>query len=182
MMQGIAVESGCLRKVHASMARTTVLGCVLGFGGCAASPNFTRPTPPPAARYTADTLRGERASANDTAQHLALGREVAGDWWSLFRSDAIDQLVKQAVAHNRSLEASTATLRRAQELALAQAGTRYPQVDLTAGVGRQPYGKEFLGPNRNTSLYVLRRRAHRELHARLYRRCCAWRGTAVRAG
>jgi NodT family efflux transporter outer membrane factor (OMF) lipoprotein len=125
--------------------RAIVLACVLGFGGCAVGPNFIRPTPPPAARYTADTLRGESASANDTAQHLALGREVAGDWWSLFRSDAIDQLVKQAVAHNRSLESSTATLRRAQELALAQAGSRYPQVDLTAGVGRQQYGDEFLG-------------------------------------
>jgi NodT family efflux transporter outer membrane factor (OMF) lipoprotein len=125
--------------------RAIVLACVLSFGGCAVGPRFTRPTPPPAARYTADTLRGEAASANDTAQHLALGREVAGDWWSLFRSDAIDQLVKQAVAHNRSLEASTATLRQAQELALAQAGSRYPQVDLTAGVGRQQYGSEFLG-------------------------------------
>jgi NodT family efflux transporter outer membrane factor (OMF) lipoprotein len=126
--------------------RAIVLACVLIFGGCAVGPNFTRPTPPPAARYTADTLRGEGVSANDTAQHLVLGRQVAGDWWSLFRSDAIDNLVKQAVAHNRSLEASTATLRRAQELALAQAGTRYPQVDLTAGAGRQQYGKEFLGP------------------------------------
>jgi NodT family efflux transporter outer membrane factor (OMF) lipoprotein len=126
--------------------RAIVLACVLGFGGCAAGPNFTWPTPPPAARYTAATLHGEGASADDTAQHLALGREVAGDWWSLFRSDAIDQLVKQVVAHNRSLESSTATLRRAQELALAQAGTRYPQVDLTASAGRQQYGKEFLGP------------------------------------
>jgi NodT family efflux transporter outer membrane factor (OMF) lipoprotein len=126
--------------------RVIVLAFVVGFGGCAVGPNFTRPTPPAAARYTAATLHGEGASVDDTAQHLALGREVAGDWWSLFRSDAIDQLVKQAVAHNRSLEASTATLRRAQELALAQAGTRYPQVDLAASAGRQQYGKEFLGP------------------------------------
>jgi Outer membrane efflux protein len=145
IMQGIAVKLGCFWKVCASMARTVALACVLGFGGCAVGPNFERPTPPPAARYTAETLRGEGTSANDTAQHLALGREVAGDWWSLFRSDAIDQLVKQAVAHNRSLEASTATLRQAQELALAQAGSRYPQVGLTAGVGRQQYGDEFVG-------------------------------------
>jgi NodT family efflux transporter outer membrane factor (OMF) lipoprotein len=126
--------------------RAIMLACVLVFGGCAVGPQFTRPTPPPATRYTADTLRGEGASENDKVQHLALGREVAGDWWSLFRSDAIDRLVKQAVAHNRSLEASTATLRQARELALAQAGSRYPQVDLTAGAGRQQYGKEFLGP------------------------------------
>ncbi len=48
-------------------------------------------------------------------QHIALGREIEGNWWTLFRSDAIDQLVKQAVAHNRSLAASTATLKQARE-------------------------------------------------------------------
>jgi len=55
-------------------------------------------------------------------------------WWTLFRSDAIDQVVKQAAANNRSLAASTTTLKQAQELALAQAGSRYPQVGQTAGV------------------------------------------------
>ncbi len=122
-----------------------VPACVLSLGGCAVGPNFTRPTAPAAARYTGDTLGGEDASTNDTVQHLALGREIEGNWWTLFRSNAIDQLVKQALEHNRSLAASKATLAQAQELALAQAGSRYPQVDLTAGVGRQRYGTEFLG-------------------------------------
>jgi outer membrane protein TolC len=128
------------------MARAIVLACVLSVGSCAVGPNFARPTAPSAARYTADTLRAEEASASDTVQHIALGREIEGNCWSLFRSDAIDQLVKQALEHNRSLVASKATLAQAQELALAQAGSRYPQVGLTADVGRQQYGKEFLGP------------------------------------
>jgi NodT family efflux transporter outer membrane factor (OMF) lipoprotein len=144
-MQGIAVDSGFFRKARAPMARAIVLACVLELCGCAVGPNFTRPTAPSAARYTGNTLRGEDASASGTVQHLALGREIEGDWWTLFRSDAIDQRVKQAVEHNRSLAASMATLAQAQELALAQAGSRYPQVGLTAGVGRQMYGKEFLG-------------------------------------
>src|SRR6266436_6944443 len=117
----------------------------LGLGGCAVGPHFARPTAPSAAGYTGDMPRGEGAFASDTVQHIALGREIEGNWWTLFRSDAIDQLVKQAVEHNRSLAASIATLAQAQELALAQAGSRYPQVDLTAGVGRQQYGREFLG-------------------------------------
>src|SRR6202140_2046179 len=145
MRQGVATDLGCFRKPYARMARAISLACVFGFGGCAVGPNFTRPTAPPAARYTGDTLRGEDASASDTVQHIALGREIEGNWWTLFRSDAIDQLVKQAVEHNRSLVASMATLAQAQELALAQAGSRYPQVDLTAGAGRQQYGQEFLG-------------------------------------
>jgi NodT family efflux transporter outer membrane factor (OMF) lipoprotein len=146
MMQGIAADLACFRKARAPMARAIVLACVSGFGGCAVGPDFTRPTPPSAARYTDDTLRGESASADDKVQHIALGQEIAREWWTLFRSDAIDELVKQAVAHNRNLTAAAATLKQAQELALAQAGSLYPQVDLTAGAGRQQYGKEFLGP------------------------------------
>jgi NodT family efflux transporter outer membrane factor (OMF) lipoprotein len=129
------------------MARAIVLACALclGLGACAVGPDFTRPTAPPAARYTGDTLRGEDPPAGDAMQHIALGREIEGNWWTLFRSDAINQLITQAVGYNRSLVASMATLAQAQELALAQAGSRYPQVGLTAGVGRQQYGKEFLG-------------------------------------
>ena len=124
-----------------------VLLCVLSVGGCAAGPDFTRPEPPPATRYTADTLRGEGASGDEQrVQHIALGQNIQGAWWTLFRSDAIDELVKQAVDHNRTLAASMATLAQAQELASARAGSHYPQVDLTAGAGRQQYGKEFLGP------------------------------------
>jgi NodT family efflux transporter outer membrane factor (OMF) lipoprotein len=125
--------------------RAMALSCVLNLGGCAADSNFTRPVAPSAVRYTADTLRGEAESTDTRVQHIALGREIEGDWWTLFQSDAIDELVKQAVAHNRNLAAAAATLKQAQELALAQAGTRYPQVGLSAGVGRQQYGAEFLG-------------------------------------
>jgi len=121
---------------------------VVSVGGCAAGPDFARPMPPPATRYTADTLRGESASAETQVQHIALGQNIEGAWWTLFRSNAIDDLVTQAVDHNRTLAASMATLAQAQEIALARAGSRYPQVDLGAAAGRQQYGKEFLGPFR----------------------------------
>jgi NodT family efflux transporter outer membrane factor (OMF) lipoprotein len=140
MMWSVASDMGCLCKTCAPPARAIVLACALSLGGCAVGPNFTRPTAPSAARYTGDT-----PPASATAQHIALGGEIEGNWWALFHSDAIDQLVKQAVAHNRTLAASKATLAQAEELAMAQAGSLYPQVDLTAGVGRQQYGKEFLG-------------------------------------
>jgi NodT family efflux transporter outer membrane factor (OMF) lipoprotein len=145
MMQDVAADLRYMRRACASMARAIVLPCVLSLGGCAAGPHFTRPTAPSAARYTGDAPRGEDVTVSDTAQHITLGREIEGNWWDLFRSDAIDQLVKQAVERNRSLVAAKATLAQAQELALAQAGSQYPQVNLTAGVGRQQYGNEFLG-------------------------------------
>jgi NodT family efflux transporter outer membrane factor (OMF) lipoprotein len=128
-----------------SIARSAAAALCVALAGCHVGPNFTRPESPAATRYTSDEPATEDASAGGGAQHLVLGKEIEGDWWSLFESQAIDAIVRQAIAHNRTLEASTATLAQARELALAQAGLRYPQVGLTAGIGRQQYGAEFFG-------------------------------------
>ena len=135
-----------MRSSHVRAVRPMMIAYALSAGGCAAGPNFTHPSAPPAARYTPDTLRGESAPADAQVQHIALGQNIEVAWWTLFRSNAIDELVTQAVLHNRTLAASMATLAQAQEIAQARAGSRYPQVDLTGGAGRQQYGKQFLGP------------------------------------
>jgi NodT family efflux transporter outer membrane factor (OMF) lipoprotein len=127
------------------MQRTLTLVCAAMVCGCTAGPNFIAPAPPAATGYLGDRVPSAGPQTGTTSQHVELGQVIAGDWWSLFRSDPINGIVTQAVAHNRTLVASAATLAQAQELALAQSGTRYPQVGLTAGIGRQKYGDEFLG-------------------------------------
>jgi NodT family efflux transporter outer membrane factor (OMF) lipoprotein len=114
-------------------------------GACSVGPDFTRPAPPNTPRYTAAPLRSEDRSPDPAAQHIAVGEKIQEDWWTLFRSDAIDRIVKQALEHNRTLAASLATLEQARELAAARAGALYPQIGATAGIGRQKYGEEFLG-------------------------------------
>lgn len=136
-------------EVRYFFGRNCALVCFVIVGGCAVGPNFTRPVPPAAARYTPEASHEDSRATQSAAQQIALGRNIEGDWWDLFRSDAIGRIVKQAIEHNRTLAASTATLAQAQELALAQSGLRYPQVALTAGVGRQKYGDEFLGGSVN---------------------------------
>jgi NodT family efflux transporter outer membrane factor (OMF) lipoprotein len=125
--------------------RLIAVSALVALQACHVGPNFERPEPPQAQRYTPDTLSIEQPSSADGVQHVALGKEIEGDWWSLFGSDEINGVVKQALEHNRTLKIATQNLAQAQELALAQAGTRYPQVGLSAGVGRQQYGAEFLG-------------------------------------
>jgi NodT family efflux transporter outer membrane factor (OMF) lipoprotein len=128
---------------RAVLASGTIAAALMG---CSLGPDFTRPEPLQANRYTPQPLKIETADAgSDSAQHLALGERLTRDWWHLFQSDAIDNVVKRALADNRTLLAAAATLAQAQELAAAQAGTLAPQVDLTGGVGRQKYGAEFLG-------------------------------------
>jgi NodT family efflux transporter outer membrane factor (OMF) lipoprotein len=121
-------------------------GTVAMLAGCALGPDFKRPDPPHVERYTAQELRLETpAAAGESAQHVVPGGQLRSDWWRLFQSDALDGVVERALAGNRTLVAAAATLAQSQELAAAQAGTLYPQVGITAGIGRQKYGAEFLG-------------------------------------
>jgi NodT family efflux transporter outer membrane factor (OMF) lipoprotein len=124
---------------------TTLLAATLLISSCAVGPNFKPPASPTVAAYTPLPLRSQGDTADTSFQHVNLGAQVQGDWWTLFRSAAIDSIVKEAIEHNRTLEASTATLKQARELARASVGARYPQVSLTAGAGRQKYGEEFFG-------------------------------------
>jgi NodT family efflux transporter outer membrane factor (OMF) lipoprotein len=126
------------RRAHASL-----LYVLAALAGCSVGPDFKRPEPPAADRYTSDTPAVETGTA--ATQHLVPGKEIEGDWWSLFGSEMIDRVVQQALEHNRTLEAAAQTLAESHELARAEAGLRYPQVGLTAGVGRQQYGAEFFG-------------------------------------
>ncbi len=133
-----------LPSAPAPMSALWLLAAALG--GCTLGPNFSRPVPPPDTRYTAETLPGEAPQAeNDTRQHIEYGQDISGDWWSLFGSDALDRIVKDAVAGNQNLAAMTATLAQTQELALSAEGLKYPQLGLTGGAGRQKYGAELFG-------------------------------------
>ena len=126
-----------------------VLAAAIGgalLAGCAAGPDFKRPEPPRTQRYTADPLQSEINTAGDpSTQHLIVGEAPDPQWWRLFQSDALNSVVQRALEGNRTLVAAAWSLAQAQELANARAGTQAPQVGLTAGVGRQKYGAEFLG-------------------------------------
>ncbi|MEO6928185.1 MAG: efflux transporter outer membrane subunit [Casimicrobiaceae bacterium] len=119
-----------------------VIAAVLA--GCAVGPDFQRPIPPAADRYVADPLPIE-APPGEPLQRIVAGEPLRGEWWRQFGSDALDRVVDRALASNRTLAAASATLAQAQELVAAQSGALSPQVGLTAGIGRQKYGAEFLG-------------------------------------
>ena len=104
---------------------------------CAVGPNFERPDAPAHAASVVPQLPD---------QQLQVGKPLPADWWTMFDSPALNDLVAQAFASNQDLAAAQSSVERAQELVTARTGARYPEVDLTAGSGRQKYGSQFLGP------------------------------------
>jgi len=119
-----------------------LLGLAAVVAGCKVGPDFKRPDAPATGRYTPQKLQVESASLD---QQIALGSTLDREWWHSFQSDAIDTVVKRALEGNRTLAAANSTLAQANELARAQAGSLYPELNMTAGLGRQKYGAQFFG-------------------------------------
>ena len=106
--------------------------------GCGSEPSTT---PPALANDFGYSPTGTPAipSAGEagTDQHFTLGKEVSGQWWGLFRSPALDDLINQAIAGNRSLVIAKDNLAASHEAVLVAAGGLYPHVDFAASVERQ---------------------------------------------
>jgi NodT family efflux transporter outer membrane factor (OMF) lipoprotein len=99
--------------------------------GCAAvGPNFQRPPAPADAGYA---QAGD--DANTVGARTAVGDKVIADWWTLFRSPALDALVREAIANNRTLEEARARLTAAREAVGADTGRAF--ADASGGYKRE---------------------------------------------
>jgi len=115
---------------------------------CAAGPDFKRPAAPDVAGYTPEKLAPETASADvagGAAQHFADGRDIPGEWWTLFHSEPLNNLIAEALKANPDLQAAQAALRQAQEYVYAQEGVFLPSVDASAQVQRQKLNGASIG-------------------------------------
>ncbi len=99
--------------------------------GCMVGPDFSSPDLSPNAGYTPEPLPRTTASTavhGGAAHTIVAGADVPGGWWKLFKSDRLNTLVEQAVANNPDIASARASLREAQETALATAGGLFPSV------------------------------------------------------
>jgi NodT family efflux transporter outer membrane factor (OMF) lipoprotein len=129
-------------------ARGSVVALTTGLllAGCASGPDFHRPEPPATQAYRTEPLPQNLGGEGEPAQHLVAGADPGAQWWTRFESPALDQLVERALAANQTVAAAAAALDEAQELVTARSGASLPQLELDAGIGRQKYGAQFLGP------------------------------------
>ena len=123
------------------------LACLL-ISGCAVGPNFKRPAAPAARNYTGAPLATTVTStdvAGGEAQRFVQGSNLPGDWWTLFHSRPLNDLIEQSLKNNHDLKAAQAALSVARENVLAQRGTNYPSVSAVFSANRQNQS-ELLAP------------------------------------
>lgn len=150
--------------------RILLTSCILtglGLGGCAVGPDFKKPAAPTASRYgqagqpdrtQAVTGKAEQAAAGlqGGVQALHPGQDIPAQWWTLFHSPALDQLVRKAIDNNPSLEAARDALAAAQENRLAQQSALYPSISGSFNPTRNKTSRTYSPvPNSNQWLYTV---------------------------
>jgi NodT family efflux transporter outer membrane factor (OMF) lipoprotein len=127
------LSSAARGALLAALTATLTTGCTVG-------PDFVRPQPPASAYSHSLPAAGE-------PQSIAYGGPVAGDWYRLFHSQALDRLVRQALAGNPDLQGARHGLTAAQDELRAVSGSELPQIDAAGQVGRGHInGSELYAP------------------------------------
>lgn len=116
---------------------------------CAVGPDFHAPAAPTTSHYTHAPEPVDTVSApghSGTAQTLVADRDLPADWWTVFHSAPLDELVRQSLSDNPSVQAASATLRNAAETWRAQrGGLLLPAVDAQAQAAREKVPGAVLG-------------------------------------
>jgi NodT family efflux transporter outer membrane factor (OMF) lipoprotein len=141
-----------------SCARASTFAFLL-VAGCAVGPDFKRPAAPQVTDLTADPVSTTVTTGNvqgGEAQRFTSGGDIAADWWSLFHSEPLNQLIEQSLTNSPDLKSAQAALSVARENVLAQRGAYYPSVTGGFSASRQRQSGEIAPtPNSNIFLYDL---------------------------
>jgi NodT family efflux transporter outer membrane factor (OMF) lipoprotein len=138
-MKNIGRERGAHAvQLPAAVPSSRTLSCaaltILMLSGCAVGPDFEKPAPPDVSGYAIRPIDTTVATANIAGgepQRFVKGSDIAADWWTLFHSKPLNELIEQSLANNSDLKAARAALSVARENVLAQRGAYYPA--LTGG-------------------------------------------------
>jgi NodT family efflux transporter outer membrane factor (OMF) lipoprotein len=141
------------------VACLSALGTALAVGGCAVGPDFDRPAAPTDTGYTPQPLATQTAAVNTrggAAQHFIPAQDIPGEWWALYHSQPLNQLIEQSLHANPDLDAAQAALREAQENVRAEQGALFPSANVSLQAQRQNLsGATFGEPNLHTTFSLV---------------------------
>jgi NodT family efflux transporter outer membrane factor (OMF) lipoprotein len=120
-----------IRKPKSRLTSILAASALLLTAGCAVGPRYKKPVAPDVSGYTPaliSTTSGAPNVAGGEAQHLVEARDIPGEWWTLFHSQPLNDLIEHSLKANPNLKAAQAALIIARENMLAQRGAYYPSV------------------------------------------------------
>ncbi|HVA15743.1 MAG TPA: efflux transporter outer membrane subunit [Stellaceae bacterium] len=139
-------------------ARFPVLAAAaLLLASCKVGPNFHPPAVPADAGYTPEKPAATAATnvPGGAAQRFVDGKDIPGQWWTLFHSEPLNRLIAEALKANPTLEAAQATLREAQENVAAEKGVFFPAVTGNFSTTREKTSGAAFGNPKQSQLFTL---------------------------
>ena len=129
-MRNLAVKWRLVSVVAAS----ALSSCVVG-------PNFHEPKPPETSAYlhASSDAAPVQPQAQDV-QNISQGVELAGEWWQLFHSEQLDEVVRTSIAASPTLVAANATLAQAREEVTVARAAFLPSLSAAAAAQRASTG------------------------------------------
>lgn len=117
--------------------------------GCAVGPDFHSPKGLTLSRYTAKPMPSQTVSADISggkSQQFIQGEAISREWWKVFCSPALDQLIREALLNSPTLASARAKLMQAQEEVSAQIGsTQFPRLDGNISATREQVNLQAFG-------------------------------------
>jgi len=98
---------------------------------CAVGPQFKKPAAPTNAGYTTAPMPATSSTpkvVGGETQQFFDGRDIPGEWWTLFHSKPLNDLIERSLKANPDIKAAQAALLVARENVFAQRGAYYPSV------------------------------------------------------
>ncbi|HTH61477.1 MAG TPA: efflux transporter outer membrane subunit [Paraburkholderia sp.] len=122
-----------------SVGRALAAVCAAAsLGACAFGPDGTAPAMPQPAHYGVEPQPQETVVAQGVAQRFVVGAPAVPQWWTLYRSHALNALVDEGLHNSPSLAAASHDLRAAREQLRGQVGSSMlPSVDALGFAVRQ---------------------------------------------
>jgi len=125
---------------------------------CAVGPDFKPPPAPPVSGYTPEAHPASTAAvdvAGGASQRFDAGRDIPGEWWTLFHSKELDGLIAEALQANPSLQAAQAALWQAKENLYAQNGKLWPSLAANGSATRQQFSPAAFGGSGSPNIFNL---------------------------
>jgi outer membrane protein TolC len=128
------------RNDRLSRVRGAAAGALsIALAACMMGPEFREPHAPPVARVERGAPVADAIEAAGGTQRFSADADLPRDWWTLFRSCAIDDAVTDALVASPTLSSAAAALRESDDNLRAGVGVFYPQIDAAASASREKY-------------------------------------------
>ncbi len=102
-------------------------------GGCTVGPDFLHPDPPKDTTYNAPATSIEQTASADVlggeAQHFVAGLDIPAQWWQVFQSQPLDDLIQRSMRANPDIQTAIQSLKAAQQVARAQRAALFPTLN-----------------------------------------------------